>query len=112
MELKYIFYFLAGGTVVSGATYLANYSKGLPAAFVANLPTITLITFFMIYLESGQNAVVSYAKGLVIMLFPWLAYIFSVIILTSRFGFVTSLCIGFCLYLVLAFCIMGVEKMA
>jgi len=82
--MKYFYYFLIGGTIVSIVTYLASHSKGLHAAFVANLPIITLLTFIMIYLESGQNAVISYAQGLIIMLFPWLAYIFSIIILTKN----------------------------
>ena len=75
-------------------TYLASHAKGLLAAFVANLPVITLITFLMIYFESGQKAVISYAKGLIIMLLPWLAYILSVIFLTGRFGLIASLVTG------------------
>jgi uncharacterized membrane protein (GlpM family) len=102
MELKYIFYFFIGGTVVSLVTYLASHAKGLLAAFVANLPIITLITFLTIYFESGQETVISYAKGLIIMLFPWLAYIFSIIFLTQRFGFIPSLVTGFSLYLLSA----------
>ena len=110
MEVKYLVYFLVGGTIVSAGTYLASNSKGLFAAFVANLPAITLITFLMIYFESGQKAVVSYAKGLIIMLFPWLAYIFSVIFFTGRFGLITSLVIGFSLYILTAFLIIGIKK--
>jgi len=40
--------------------------------------------FFTIYLESGQKEVVSYAYGLLIMLVPWLAYIFAIIFLTRE----------------------------
>jgi uncharacterized membrane protein (GlpM family) len=110
MEMKYLIYFLVGGIIVSVVTYLASHAKGLQAAFVANLPVITLITFLMIYFESGQKAVISYAKGLIIMLFPWLAYIFSVIFLTGRFGLVTSLAIGFSLYLLTAFFIITMKN--
>ena len=110
MEIKYLIYFLIGGTIVSVVTYLASHAKGLLAAFVANLPVITLITFLMIYFESGQGAVISYAKGLIIMLFPWLVYIFSVILLTGRFGLITSLIIGVSLYILTAFFIIGIEK--
>ena len=91
-------------------TYLASHAKGLLAAFVANLPAITFITFLMIYLDSGQKAVISYAKGLIIMLFPWLAYIFSVIFLTGRFGLISSLFIGLSLYILTAFLIIGMKK--
>jgi hypothetical protein len=88
--------------MVTVVTYFASHSKGLVAAFLANLPIVTLITFITIYAESGQRAVVLYAQGLVIMLFPWLAYIFSVIFLTQRMGFFPSLMVGLSLYLGIA----------
>lgn len=110
MGIKYILYFLAGGTIVSIVTYFASQAKGLLAAFIANLPVITLITFLTIYFESGQMAVVSYAQGLVIMLFPWLAYIFSIIFLTKKTGFIPSLILGVSLYLFFAYFIMNIRK--
>ncbi|MEW6214612.1 MAG: DUF3147 domain-containing protein [Nitrospirota bacterium] len=108
--MKYFLYFLTGGVIVSVVTYFASQAKGLLAAFVANLPVITLITFLTIYFESGQKAVVSYAEGLIIMLFPWLAYIFAIIFLTLRLGFIASLIIGISLYLLLAYLIISVKK--
>jgi uncharacterized membrane protein (GlpM family) len=103
MAIKYLFYFLVGGTVITTVTYFASHSKTLLAAFFANLPVITLITFLTIYHEAGGKAVTSYAKGLLVMLFPWLAYIFAVIVLTPRLGFPLSLATGFALYLFLAY---------
>jgi uncharacterized membrane protein (GlpM family) len=111
MEIKYLFYFLIGGLVVSIVTYFASQAKGLLAAFLANLPVITMITFLTIYFESGQKAVVSYAEGLLIMLFPWLAYIFTVIFMSKRVGFISSLIIGFSLYLACAYFIMSAKKL-
>lgn len=110
MDIKYIVYFFIGGTVVSVITYFADHSRGLLSAFFATLPTLTLITFITIYSETGQQAVLTYAKGLLIMLFPWFAYIFSVIFLTPRFGFIASLITGLALYLVLAFLIMFLKR--
>jgi hypothetical protein len=110
MKIKYVLYFLTGGIVVSVVTYFASHARGLLAAFLANLPVITMITFLTIYFESGQTAVVSYAEGLVIMLFPWLAYIFSVVLLTKKIGFVPSLIIGISLYFVCAYFIMNAKK--
>ncbi len=110
MEIKYILYFIAGGTIVSLVTYLASHAKGLLAAFFANLPAITIITFLMIYFESGQKEVISYAKGLIIMLFPWLVYIFSVILFSSKFGFIQSLIIGLSLYLSIALLIIATKR--
>ncbi|MDA8171475.1 MAG: DUF3147 domain-containing protein [Nitrospiraceae bacterium] len=102
MTLKYLLYFLLGGTVVSLVTYLASHSRGLMAAFFANMPTITAITFLTIYLESGPAAVVPYATALVLMLFPWLIYIFSIIFLTPRLGFAAALILGILFYFIVA----------
>jgi len=95
---------------VSVVTFFASHAKGLLAAFLANLPVVTMVTFLTIYFESGQKAVVSYAEGLIIMLFPWLAYIFSVVFLTRRTGFLPALIIGISLYLVCAYFIMNAKK--
>ncbi len=110
MEIKYLFYFIIGGTIVSLVTYLAGNAKGLLAAFFANLPVITLITFLTIYSEAGEKAVVEYAKGFIIMLFPWLAYIFSVIFLTQRLGLIPSLAIGLSSYFFLSYLIINIKK--
>lgn len=106
MELKYVLFFLIGGTAISIVTYLASHSRSVMAAFIANLPVMTLVTFLTIYYETGQKAVVPYAKGLVIMLFPWMTYILSIILLTPRLGFFTSLATGFSLYLAVSFFIL------
>lgn len=110
MEVKYIIYFLIGGTVVSLVTYLAGTAKGLLAAFFANLPVITFITFLTIYADAGEKAVVDYAKGLLIMLFPWFAYIFSVIFLTYRIGLIPSLALGLVFYFMFSYLIINIKK--
>jgi len=106
MGLKYLFYFLIGGTVVSVVTYYASHSRTLFAAFIANLPLMTVITFLMIYREAGDAAVVPYAKGLLIMLVPWLLYIFTVVFMTPRIGVVPSLLTGLTFYLAVAYLIL------
>ena len=105
MPIKYIIYFLIGGTVISGVTYFASHAKSLLAAFIANMPVITLITFLTIYHEVGEQAVVPYAKGLLIMIFPWFTYIFAIILLTPQLGFLPSLLTGLALYMTVAFII-------
>ena len=102
MPLKYLFYFIFGGTLVSLVTWLASHSKGFLAAFFANMPTITAITFVTIYLESGPGDTISYARALLMMLPPWICYIFSVIFLTPRLGFAASLALGVFLYFAIA----------
>lgn len=111
MLLKYVAYFIIGGSVVSGVTWLASHSRGLLAAFFANMPAITAITFLTIYLESGPAAVIPYAAALVTMLFPWLAYIFAIIFLTPRLGFIASLLIGIFLYFIAAAGILYSKKL-
>ena len=106
MELKYFLYFLIGGMVISAVTYFAGHGRALIAAFLANMPVITLVTFLTIYHEAGQKAIVPYAKGLIMMMFPWLAYILAIIVLTPRLGFLFSLTTGFTLYVVFALIIL------
>jgi len=109
MEIKYLLYFFLGGSVVSLVSYFASHSKGLIAAFFANLPVITFVTFLIIYLESGQENVVIYAKSLLVMLFPWLAYIFAVILLSPRIGVIPSLLAGLIAYLLSAYLIIKIK---
>jgi len=104
--MKYLLYFLVGGFTVTVVTYISSHGKGLFAAFVANMPVITFITFLTIYFTSGQEAVLSYAKGLLIMLFPWLAYIFAVVFLSPNLSLLPSLAIGILLYLSIAYIIL------
>ena len=106
MELKFFLYFLIGGVVISIVTYFASHARPLLAAFLANMPVMTIVTFLTIYHEAGQKVIVPYAKGLIIMLLPWLTYIFAIIVLTPRIGFRPSLITGFILYVVFAFIIL------
>lgn len=109
--MKYFLYFLVGGSIVSLVTYFAGQQKGLLAAFFANLPSMTLITFLLIYVDSGEREALLYARGLIVMLFPWLAYIFSIIFLSKRLGFISSLIIGVCLYLAIALAIIVARRL-
>lgn len=105
MEIKYVFYFLVGGVAVSVVTYFASHNKGLIAAFFANLPVITFVTFLTIYFESGQDAVIAYAKSLLIMLLPWLVYIFTILLLGSKINIPFSLITGLIGYFISAYLI-------
>lgn len=104
--LKYFFYFLVGGIITSAVTYLANHAKGMIAAFIGTLPIITISTFLLIYFNSGQGSVLAYAKGLIIMIVPWIIFILTVIFLTPRMHFISSLIIGICLQIIIALLIL------
>lgn len=101
--MKYFLYFLLGGTVTSTVTYLASHSRGFLAAFISTLPLASLCTFLLIYSSTGSQAVISYAKGLVVMLVPWMLYILSVILLTPRISFFYSLLVGLLLFMVVSY---------
>lgn len=107
MALKYLLYFFVGGIVTSAVTYFANNSRSLVAAFVGTLPMLTLITFVLIYLTAGQTAVTAYAKGLMIMIVPWMIFILSVILLASRMSFLLSLLVGLCIQIAVALLILA-----
>ena len=94
----YILYFVVGGVIVSTITYFGSQGKGLTAAFIANLPSISLLTFLTIYLSAGGNAVSSYARGVILMLPPWILYILCAILLTPKIGFYPSIILGVLLY--------------
>ncbi len=103
MQLKtFILYFILGGAIVSTVTFIGSQGKGLLAAFVATFPTITVLTFLLIYNRVGQLATINYAKGLLLMTIPWIIYVLCLIYLLPRWGFVRSLIIGVLTYMTLA----------
>jgi len=107
MSIKLLsLYFLLGGTVVALVTYFGSQGKGLFAAFIGSLPTVTVITLCIIYLNTGVVASISYFKGLLIMLPAWLLYVIAILFLLPRVGLAPSLAIGLSLYFSSAFLIM------
>lgn len=99
---SFLLNFLLGGVVVSVASIIGSQGKGLLAAFVATFPTMTVLTFSMIYGKSGYAPTVSYAKGLLLMTPPWIIYVLCLIFLLPRCGFVKALIFGIVTYMVLA----------
>ena len=91
-------YFVVGGLAVSVTTYFGSQGKGLLAAFVGMFPAATVITFCAIYFRSGMPALTSYARGLLILLPPWILYIVVMYLLAPRLGLIPSLALGIALY--------------
>lgn len=85
--VKYAVYFLLGGTIVSISTYLGSQGRSFLAAFASTFPAITGATFILIYLNGGNDAIVSYAKNLLWFVPPWTVYVVSMIVGVPRFGF-------------------------
>ncbi len=107
MSLKLLLlYFVIGGAVVAAITYFGNTAKSQLAAFLAFFPSISVITLCGIYLASGSQPSVTYAKNMLVLLPCWVLYILAVIFLLPRLGLVGSLVISVALYMGTAFLIM------
>lgn len=96
---KYVLYFLLGGTIVSVSTYLGSQGKSFLAAFASTFPAITGATFVLIYLNGGNDAIVSYAKNLLWFVPPWVVYVVFMITGVPRFGFWPAMIVSLVLYL-------------
>lgn len=109
MDLKLLpVYFLIGGTVVTAVTYFGSHARGALAAFLALLPTISVVTLCTIYTSSGLTPAMSYAKNLLILLPPWIIYVIGLIFLLPRMGLVGALAISIAAYLLVSFIIIKI----
>ena len=107
MDIKMLaVYFVIGGAIVTAVTYFGSHSKSQIAAFIAFLPSISVITLCTIYFASGMAEAVSYAKNMLILLPPWVLYVVGIIFLLPRIGLASSLIVSIAVYLGAAFLIM------
>jgi len=107
MDIKMLpVYFVIGGVIVSAITYFGSQAKSELAAFIAFLPSISVITLCTIYFASGIPEAISYAKSMLILLPPWVLYVIGVIFLLPRIGLAGSLIVSITAYLGAAFLIM------
>ena len=97
--VKYAVYFILGGTIVSVSTYLGSQGKSFLAAFASTFPAITGATFILIYLNGGNEAIVSYAKSLLWFVPPWIVYVVTMILGIPRIGFWPAMIGSLVLYL-------------
>ena len=97
---KYALYFLLGGTIVSISTYLGSQGRSFLAAFASTFPAMTGATFVLIYLNSGNDHLVTYAKNLLWFVPPWLVYVGCMIYGVERIGFWLSMAGSLALYMV------------
>ncbi len=104
MNLKMLLVnFVIGGVIVSTASYFGSQAKGLAAALVAMLPSLSVVTLCIVYSAAGTGAAVSYAKGMLIILPSWVLYVVGVIILLPRMGLWGALGVSIGAYFVAAF---------
>lgn len=95
---QFLGYFLLGGLIVSLASYYGGKGQGFIAAFVSQFPSLTVLTFILIYRTGGKEPVISYAKSFVYTVPPWILYVFTVVLLCDRIGIWWALAIGVGLY--------------
>jgi hypothetical protein len=97
--VKYALYFVLGGVLVSGSTYVGSMGRGFTAAFASTFPAITGMTFILIYLNGGTDNTLSYAKHLLLFVPPWTVYVLFIIFVLPRFGFWPAMFGGLTLYM-------------
>jgi hypothetical protein len=97
--VKYAVYFILGGTIVSVSTYLGSQGRSFLAAFASTFPAITGATFILIYLNGGNEAIVSYAKNLLWFVPPWVVYVITMILVVPQVGFWPAMIGSLTLYL-------------
>jgi hypothetical protein len=97
--VKYAVYFILGGTIVSVSTYLGSQGRSFLAAFASTFPAITGATFILIYLNGGNEAIVSYAKNLLWFVPPWVVYVITMILVVPQAGFWPAMIGSLTLYL-------------
>jgi hypothetical protein len=97
--VKYVVYFLLGGTIVSVSTYLGSQGKSFLAAFASTFPAITGATFILIYLNGGNESLVGYAKNLLWFVPPWIVYVITMILGVPRIGFWPAMALSLTLYI-------------
>jgi hypothetical protein len=95
-------YFVIGGLTVAVTTYLGSRGQGLLAAFAGVFPGVTVITICAIYFQSGSASVISYARGMLILLPPWILYVLGIIFLLPRLGMALTLLSGVGAYVIFA----------
>ena len=75
-----------------------SQGKSFLAAFASTFPAITGATFVLIYLNGGNDAIVSYAKNLLWFVPPWIVYVVTMILGVSWVGFWPSMALSMTLY--------------
>jgi uncharacterized membrane protein (GlpM family) len=96
--LRYLIYSLVGGALIGAIAWLGGRGRTLFASFVAMVPALTLITFIVVHLEGGPLVTRDYARGLLVFLPGWIAYVLFVWLLVVRLGLCGALAGGLALF--------------
>ncbi len=99
---QFAVYFVIGGAVLSLSVYFGAQGKGFLAAVITNFPSVTLLTFILLWNSGGLDTLLPYAKGLFMVIPPWVAYALLVIFLTPKAGPLAGIGAGLTAYVTLA----------
>ena len=100
--LKYMFYFLIGGSVLVTVTYFGSKDKGILSAFIAMFPIVTTLSIVTIYSEAGSPATIGFLKGPIVLTPFWVLYLITVIYFLPKQGLFMAIALGALIYLFLA----------
>lgn len=104
MDMKLLaVYFVLGGAIVTATTYYGSRGESFVAAFIAFLPSISLITMIGIFLSGGTGQAIAYSKNMLFLLPSWTLYILVVIFLLPRLGLPITLLLSIGAYVGAAF---------
>lgn len=98
--LQYLLYFLLGGAVVASVAYLGNRGNAVLSAFVVSLPTLFLLSVFLMYRVRGIDGSLTYAKDVILMLPVFILYVALTTWLLPRVGMPKALVLGLPIYLI------------
>lgn len=96
--LRFVLYFLVGGTLISMISLLSSLGKPQLAAFLGIIPSTTLLTFVFTYWESGSSGTISYARSMILFTPAWLLYVGCVILLLPKLGLYKTLAAGVAIF--------------
>lgn len=100
--LKFIIYFIIGGSILTLVTFYGTRDKGILAAFIAMFPIVTVMSIVTIYSQAGSLPVLNYVIGLLILTPIWILFLFCIVYLLPRLGLFVALGIGLVVYLILS----------
>jgi uncharacterized membrane protein (GlpM family) len=100
--LKFILYFIIGGSILTLVTYFGSKDKGILAAFIALFPMVSLMSILTIYSEAGSLSVLDYVKGLLILTPLWIIFLLCVTYFLPKQGLFVALVIGITIYIIIS----------
>jgi uncharacterized membrane protein (GlpM family) len=100
--LKFILFFLIGGSILTLVTYFGSKDKGIIAAFIATFPLVTGMSIITIYSEAGSLFVLDYVKGLLILTPVWIIFLLCIFYLLPKQGLLIALGAGVAIYVIVA----------